>query len=147
MVGGRRQASEFSHHRASPLTVVASPAQPRSRHLHWPQESTAHEHHVCLVLLLFPQRLDGWGKAPLPVPYHFGVDPRMQPQRWNLTPCPFCPGPPVSGTVSRPYTVLPGRWTCPLLGPPHRSAFGQCRNRRDCYTLHPSELSAAPPAA
>ena len=142
MVGCRRKASEFSRRWASALTVVASPAQPRSRYLTGPRK-TLHVNILRVWYFSYSPRHQMDGEKP-PSPPHVTLVwiPGCNHRDGICPHCPLCPGPPVLGT---PYIVLPGKWTSPLLGPLHRSAFGQCRNRSDCDTLHPSELSAAPP--
>ena len=142
-MGCRRKASEFSHRWASALTVVTSPAQPRSRYLTGPRK-ILHMNILCVWYFSYSPRhqMDGEKRPP-----HVTLvwTPGCSHGDGICPLCPLCPGPPVLGTVSRPYIVLPGKWTSSLLGPLHRSAFGQYRNRSDCDTLHPSELSAAPP--
>ena len=73
--------------------MVASPALRRSRYLHRPQENPAHEHPVGLVLLLFTQRPDGWGKHPSHPP---DLGPRLQPWECGPSHCRVCPGSPVN---------------------------------------------------
>lgn len=67
-MGCRRKASEFSHHRASALTVVVSLAQPRSRPLHRPQE-TLHMNILCVWSFSYSPRDQMDGEKP-PSPPH-----------------------------------------------------------------------------
>ena len=87
--------------RASPEAVVREwlsniREEPIKHELPRPQENTAREHPSCLVLLLFPQTPDAWGKAP---PHPSDLGPRLQPWECGPSHCPVCPGSPVS--VSR----------------------------------------------